>query len=347
MSQKAPYIVGKSDAMRRLEDTIMTVAPTNATVLIYGESGTGKELVAKALHYYSSRAERPLIIVNSSAISPNLLEAEMFGHTKGAFTGAHKDRNGYAHAADKGTLFLDEIGEMPTYLQAKILRMIQFGEIQRVGSRASVYEKVNIRLIVATNRDLQGEVRKETFREDLFYRLKVIYIVVPPLRARKEDIQPLVNHFLRMYTNEYQRDLIIPSSTIDLMMQYHWHGNVRELESIVQRAVVLEGQPRSDPNREGEPRVKDRNRRELGVLDRDTLAEYLNILVGVTQMEQRLSSSATSQPTLEEIKYMAILERLTKCHGILSQTAKSLGVSLKGLKYMLAKMRAMGIHIPD
>jgi len=233
-------IIGKSKAMEEVYDRIQKVAPTPATVLIEGESGTGKELVAKSIHFNSPRREKPFIAVNCSALSENLLESELFGHEKGAFTGAVSMKKGRFELADGGTLFLDEIGELSLSLQVKLLRVLQEKVFERVGGVKPV--SVDIRLIAATNKDLQEEVRHSRFREDLYFRLDVVRIVLPPLRIRTEDIRLLAHHFLKKYAPE--RTIGIPLTGIDpeverLFHHYSWPGNVRELENIIERAVIL------------------------------------------------------------------------------------------------------------
>lgn len=233
-----PEILGRSPAVEELRSIIATVAPTEATVLINGESGTGKELVARALHTASERAARPLVTVNCAALAENLLESELFGHERGAFTGADKRREGRFVQADGGTLFLDEIGEMPLALQAKLLRALQQGEVQRVGSDKPL--TVDVRVIAATNRNLQTEVAEKRFREDLYFRLNVINIDVPPLRRRPEDIPLLAAHFLQRYAERNRKSIKgFSPQALDAMLRYDWPGNVRELENAVERAAIL------------------------------------------------------------------------------------------------------------
>ncbi|MEX0775204.1 MAG: sigma 54-interacting transcriptional regulator [Phycisphaeraceae bacterium] len=231
-------IIGTSPAMLDVLATIAQVAPSRATALLLGETGVGKELIAKAIHFNSPRREKPLIRINCGALSPQLLESELFGHVKGAFTGALRDKIGRFEAADGGTLFLDEIGTLTMELQVKLLRVLQEREFERVGDHRTV--KVDVRVIAATNLDLDEEVRKGAFREDLYYRLNVVTINIPPLRARREDIPRLVDHFLDRYNRENQRDLKkISRDVLNTMLRYPWPGNVRELENAMERAVVL------------------------------------------------------------------------------------------------------------
>ena len=231
-------IIGRSDQLKRMLGFIETVAPTEATVLITGESGTGKELVARALHTASTRADKPLVTVNCAALTETLLESELFGHEKGAFTGADRRREGRFVQANGGTLFLDEIGEMPLQLQAKLLRALQQGEIQRVGSDIPI--TVDVRVIAATNRNLLREAQEKRFREDLFFRLNVISIEVPALRQRGDDIPLLAAYFLQRFAERNRKSIKgFSPQALDSMRRYQWPGNVRELENAVERAVIL------------------------------------------------------------------------------------------------------------
>ncbi|MFO7964956.1 MAG: sigma-54 dependent transcriptional regulator [Desulfobacterales bacterium] len=231
-------IIGKSRAMQDLFETMARIAPTDATVLITGESGTGKELIANAVHQNSPRHDHPFITVNCAALPENLLESELFGHVKGAFTGADSHRKGRFHLADTGSVFLDEIGEMPKIIQTKILRVLQEGEFEPVGSSHTM--KINARVIAATNKNLEEEVRKGNFRKDLYYRLNVVNLAIAPLRERREDIPLLVNHFLKKFS-EKNRRLIkgISPRAMDVIMRHPWPGNVRELENVMERSVIL------------------------------------------------------------------------------------------------------------
>jgi len=231
-------LIGRSESMKKVYDTIQRVAVTNSPILIRGETGTGKELVARALHGFSRRASRPFIKVNCSALSPGLLESEMFGHEKGSFTGATARKEGRFMLADAGTIFLDEIGEMPGPMQAKLLRVLQDGEFERVGGVETI--RADVRIIAATNRDLEQAMQNGTFREDLFFRLNVIPIEIPPLRERLEDIPDLLAYCLHKYniTCAKQIEGFEPGIEQNLL-KYRWPGNIRELENIVERAVVL------------------------------------------------------------------------------------------------------------
>jgi len=232
--------IGKSKAMREVFEMIRKVAPANASVLVEGESGTGKELVAKSIHFNSPRGDKPFIAVNCSALSENLLESELFGHERGAFTGAVTKKKGRFELADNGTLFLDEIGELSTSLQVKLLRVLQEKAFERVGGTQPI--SVNIRIIAATNKKLEEEMVKGRFREDLFYRLNVVRILLPPLKQRQEDIHILVKHFIEKYASE--RKTAVPVKGIDqevgrLFYDYSWPGNVRELENLIERVMIL------------------------------------------------------------------------------------------------------------
>jgi DNA-binding NtrC family response regulator len=231
-------IIGKSSAMQQIFDLITQVAPRRSTVLIQGESGTGKELVAKAIHAASGRVDSPFIAINCGNIPSELLESELFGHVRGAYTGAVGLKKGLFEAADSGTLFLDEVATISMEIQAKLLRVIQEREFRRLGGLENI--KVDVRIIAATNMDLQANVHQGLFRDDLYYRLNVIAIKIPPLRERAEDIPLLSEHFLRKYAEENQRKyFILEPSALKALMDYRWPGNVRELENVIERAVVL------------------------------------------------------------------------------------------------------------
>jgi len=231
-------IVGESGAIRTVLGIAATAAKSRSSVLITGETGTGKELIANVLHYNSKRAAGPLVKVNCGALPETLLESELFGHVKGSFTGALRDRKGRFEIADGGTLFLDEIGEMSPRLQVKLLRVLQEREFEPVGSARTV--SVDVRIVTATSKDLREEIRHGSFREDLYYRLNVIPIHLPPLRERREDIPLLVNHFLEKYNRENEKKVTkISRDVLDLLLDYSWSGNVRELENCIERAVVM------------------------------------------------------------------------------------------------------------
>lgn len=308
-------IIGRSPAITSMLSMIRTVAPTEATVLITGESGTGKELVARALHAQSLRKDEPLVTVNCAALAETLLESELFGHEKGAFTGADKRREGRFKQADRGTLFLDEIGEMPIGVQAKLLRALQQGEIQRVGSDKS--EHVDVRVIAATNRDLRKEVEERHFREDLYFRLNVISLEVPPLRQRKEDIPLLAAHFLSHYAERNHKNVKgFSAQCMDMLLHYDWPGNVRELQNAVERAVILcTGEYVTGP--------------ELPVNIAKLAAEAL-------PKSTDISSSLAGLP-LEEVERRAIEETLRETGDNKSAAARKLGITRATLHKKLRK----------
>ena len=230
-------LIGQSEALSQVFSLVEQVAPMNATVLIHGETGTGKGVVARAIHGSSVRKNRPMITVNCSALPANLIESELFGREKGAFTGANVRQIGRFELADRGTIFLDEIGEMPLELQSKLLRVIQDGEFERLGSPRTI--KTDVRIIAASNRNLENEIKNGRFREDLFYRLNVFPITLPPLRQRREDIPLLVNHFIAKFNKKIGKKIeILSKDTLNALQEYHWPGNVRELESVIERAVI-------------------------------------------------------------------------------------------------------------
>ena len=231
-------IVSKNEQMQKLFDVIKKVSHYKSTVLITGESGTGKELIARALHYNSDRSQNPFIAVNCGAIPENLLESELFGHARGAFTDAIRTKKGLFEEADAGTLFLDEIGELPGQLQVKLLRVLQDGEIRRIGESKPI--QIDVRIVAATVKDLQKEVNEGRFREDLFYRLNVLPLHIPPLRERKEDIPLLIHHFIGKYNEAMNKNIKnIGHKALETLMSYKWYGNVRELENTIERAIVL------------------------------------------------------------------------------------------------------------
>jgi DNA-binding NtrC family response regulator len=233
-------ITGASPPMLEVFKMVRSIAPTGSTVLITGESGTGKELIAKAVHALSPRSEAPFISINCGALPEGLLESELFGHVKGAFTDAHQNKKGLFEAAHRGTLFLDEVGDMNPSAQAKVLRVLQEGELERVGGNDTI--KVDVRVIAATNKDLQAEIAAQRFREDLYYRLAVVPIELPPLRARREDVPGLVDHLLELVcaSNERKPKRVV-AGAMTLLMQHDWPGNVRELKNVVERLVILTG----------------------------------------------------------------------------------------------------------
>jgi transcriptional regulator with GAF, ATPase, and Fis domain len=270
-------IVGGSDAVQYVFFRVRQVAPTDATVLILGETGTGKGLVAHAIHEMSARKDRSMITVNCAALPANLIESELFGREKGAFTGAHAKQIGRFEVANGGTIFLDEIGEMPLELQAKLLRVLQEGEFERLGSPRTI--RVDVRVIVSTSRDLKAEIRNNRFREDLFYRLNVFPISMPPLRMRRDDIPHLVRHFVDKYARKVGRQIkTIPKSTLKSLQGYPWPGNVRELEHVIERAVITSTGPvfQLADRLEGESvETKEEPLKELAAMEQEHILKVL------------------------------------------------------------------------
>ena len=250
-------VIGNSPALEAVLEQVERVAPTNSTVLIQGETGTGKELIARAIHNISSRCGRPFVRLNCAAIPLDLLESELFGHEKGAFTGAIAQKTGRFELADKGTLFLDEVGDIPPALQPKLLRVLQEQEFERLGSTRT--HQVDVRLVAATNRNLMEMANRGEFRTDLYYRLNVFPVLLPPLRERREDIPALVAHFVEFYGRRMDREIEhVPPDTLSALSSYHWPGNIRELQNLIERAVILSNDgvlPNPLPSVEPEQRV--------------------------------------------------------------------------------------------
>ncbi len=306
-----PRIIGKSGQMQDITSKIQKVAPTNATVLIHGESGTGKELFARAIHNLSPRKDSPFVAINSAAIPRELLESELFGYERGAFTGAEARKLGKLELADKGTVFLDEIGDMDLMLQAKILRVLQDQVIERVGGGRPI--KIDVRVVAATNKDIEKAVEAKLFREDLFYRLNVFPIIIPPLRERREDIPPLAQHFLNKYSAEVRKGPItISEEAMDILMKFPWKGNVRELENVIERAVIY-----ADA---GSIRPEDLGMSESSVLE--ALAENV-------PMDGPLHAVAEAATRIAESR--RIRQALRQTGGNKSRAAELLQVSYKTL----------------
>jgi DNA-binding NtrC family response regulator len=287
-------IIGKSKKMQEVFSLIEKVAPSNSTVVIYGGSGTGKELVAKAIHYNSPKADQPFIPFNCGTIPETLVESELFGHTKGAFTGAVQAKKGFFEEADGGTLFLDEISTIPLPVQVKLLRVLQEKELMRVGGAERI--KIDARVIAATNEDLEANMKKGKFREDLFYRLHVFPIFLPDLKDRREDIPLLAYHFLDLYTKETKKEIKgISKEAMTLLLEYDWPGNVRELENAVERAVIMaEGDqltPEDLPRnlREGFSDLVKKSVKEQKSLD-DIKAEYITEILKMTKGNKRIAA---------------------------------------------------------
>ncbi|MBU2489789.1 MAG: sigma-54 dependent transcriptional regulator [Proteobacteria bacterium] len=314
-------IVGKSQPMRELISLVAMVAPTEATVLINGESGTGKELVARSIHMNSARAARPLVVVNCAAMTETLLESELFGHEKGAFTGADRRRDGRFAQADGGSIFLDEIGEMPASMQAKLLRVIQEREVQPLGSDR--VRKVDVRILAATHRDFAAEVAAGRFREDLYYRLNVVTVRIPPLRERAEDAPLLAQHFLARYAEKNRKEARgFTPLAMDMLVKYSWPGNVRELENAVERAVILmTGQHVTEAE-----------------LPRPVVQAWTGTepAPGPAQASGPVPA-ANGAVSLEEVEKEAIARAMAAAFGNKSEAARVLGITRKTLHNKLKK----------
>jgi two-component system, NtrC family, response regulator AtoC len=314
-------IIGSSGALEKVLGIVRKVSKSNTTVLVRGETGTGKELIAGAVHHNSHRAARNFIKVNCAALQENLLESELFGHEKGAFTGADKQRIGRFEQADGGTLFLDEIGDMSPNTQAKILRVLQEHEFERLGGTRTI--KVDVRLIAATNRDLPTMVSAGTFREDLYYRLNVVTIDMPPLRERKEDIQALAGFFIRRFAGELKKKIEgVETDALKLLMRYNWPGNIRELENAIERAMLL--------------------------ADGTHIAmDDLRLGEAATSGAPRDASSIVKIPPtgipLEEIERLALVEALKMSNWVQKDAAELLAISPRVMNY---KIKTLGIEFP-
>ena len=306
-AQERFFMVGKSVAMVDVQNQIRKVAPSKASVLLLGESGTGKTLVAQIIHELSTRSRAPFVKINCASLPENLLESELFGYEKGAFTGANKSKLGRVEEADGGTLFLDEVGELTLPLQAKLLRFIQEREFERRGG--AVTKKVDVRVIAATNKDLALAVSDGAFREDLFYRLNVFPIQVPPLRERNEDIPALLSHFLEKTSQEYGRNIEITRRAMALMERYEWPGNVREMENLIERMVIM-----ADDD----------------TIDADILPGHLSGLTADQNGEPPISR-------IEEMERKEILAALERNGWNQTRTAKDLGLTLRQISYRVRK----------
>jgi two-component system, NtrC family, response regulator AtoC len=306
-------IIGRSGPMQEIFATIERVAPSRATVLLTGESGVGKDLIARAIHFHSPRKDKPLVKINCTAIPENLMESELFGYEKGAFTGAQTSKPGKFEQADSGTVFLDEIGDVPASIQVKLLRVLQEREFERLGSNLTRH--IDVRLVAATNQDLRAALEQGTFREDLYYRLNVVPINIPPLRERKQDIPFLANHFVRKLAPDTgSRVERITDAAMEKLMAYHWPGNVRELENVIERSLVMVSGTEldaSDIKLESAPRPRPQSG------DAHFLPE------GVT---------------LDEYEQEIIREALKRADGNKSQAARLLGLTRNALRYRLTQM---------
>ena len=311
-------IIAISAKMKSLLETLVMVAPSDATVLIMGESGTGKEVIANAIHHNSPRAGEPFIKVSCAALPETLLESELFGHEKGAFTGAVARREGRFQLAHRGTIFLDEVGEMSPALQTKLLRVLQEKEFEPVGSARTV--KVDIRVITATNRDLEKEVKEGRFREDLYYRLNVVPLLLPPLRERREDIPPLADHFLAIYREKNRKPVRgISGKALDLLIRYDWPGNIRELENCIERAVIL-------------------SREEVIVP-----ADFPPPILMLSQEDRTDGFAIPSGISLEEVERVLIVKTLDETGGNRTRASEILGINRRTLQN---KLKQYGLNIP-
>lgn len=307
-------IVGSSDEMKRIYALLTKVSKSESTILIQGESGTGKELIARFIHYNSRRSKGPFIKVNCAALAEGVLESELFGHEKGAFTGSIRQRKGRFELAHQGTIFLDEIADLAGGVQVKLLRVIQEGELERVGGEQTI--RVDVRIIAATNKDLTDMVHKSQFREDLYYRLNVIPIELPPLRKRKSDIPELVEFFLKRLARENKRKAIqLDPDAMDLLLDYPWPGNIRELENVLERAVVLCDSDRITAN-------------ELPfVHEASASSSEMPIQIFNGNLDDRLA----------DIEKQLLLKAMQEAHGVKTRAARSLGIKTSTLYYKLEK----------
>jgi len=331
---KFENIIGSSPAMQKVYALVQRVVDTDTTILVLGETGTGKELVARALHYNSVRREGPFIALHCAAIPSELLESEMFGHEKGAFTGALQRRIGMFEAAGGGTLFLDEIGEMPHSTQSKLLRAIQEREIRRIGGHETI--GINVRLVCATNRDLAEEVKLGRFREDLFYRINVVPVTVPALRDRKEDIPLLAQHFVQRFAKDLNREAPqFTAPAMDLLLQYSWPGNVRELEHAIERLLVT-----CDSNKIGAEDLP------FVISQADAATAHIAARLAATTPSVNLGEKLGFDETrgldlpkiTEDIERRAIEEALRRTDGVITEAARALHITRRMLRYKMDKL---------
>lgn len=308
--------IGSSNSIQQIFSLINRVSELNVNVLISGESGTGKELVARAVHYSGSRKDGPFIPVNCGAIPETLIESEFFGHSKGAFTGATRDKKGLFEEANGGTIFLDEIGDLPIHLQVKLLRVLEEKKVRPLGKTESV--SIDVRIISATNKNLEQEIMDNKFREDLFYRLNVIKVAMPPLRERKDDIPMLALHFLHKFATEMDKKITgISNEALEELEKYHYPGNIRELENIIARCVALETNE---------------------IIKKDSLPK-LNTEGDYIDLTDTLNAKDSIDLVLGDVEKQIIENALKSSRGNKSETAKMLGITLRSLRYRLAKHR--------
>jgi DNA-binding NtrC family response regulator len=341
-----PGVVGSSPAMRRVYRRTRLVAPTRASVLIVGETGTGKELIARAIHRLSPRVEGPYVRVNCGALSESLLESELFGHIKGAFTGALDNKTGRFEAAHLGTIFLDEISSMSFKLQVKLLRVLQEREFERVGESRTI--RVDTRVIAATNQFLEDEIGAGRFRDDLYYRLNVVPIQLPPLRERREDIAALARFFVGRYSEENRRDAPeVPSEVLKAMQEYDWPGNVRELENYIERAVVLSQGGPLDPDIIGLPGKGERRLRPPGTRETD-LQGLIQELVRVGIQTIPAKNGNLHGRVVDGVERELIEQVMQLCNGVQIKAAERLGINRNTLhKKVSSYMEGQGDDAAD
>lgn len=329
-------IIGKSSKMKQIFSMLETIAPSDATILVRGETGTGKELIATAVHNLSKRSNGPLIKLNCAAISETLLESELFGHEKGAFTDAKEARKGRFELADSGTLFLDEIGDITPALQVKLLRILQEQEFERVGGNKTI--KTNVRLVAATNRNLEEMVQKGEFREDLFYRLNVIPVNLPPLRERYEDVKLLIEHYMQKHMKEHRKQMTFSKPALELLLDYPWPGNIRELQNTIERIVLI------CPDGNIVPEMLNH------VLPFNYQRMHMNVqpavvpVQDVTQITTASSNHSDEQPAqrltktnLQDMEKESIIQALVDNFGIQTKAAKQLGMTARQIGYKIRK----------
>ncbi len=309
-------IIGKSEVMKTVFETVKASAPTRSTILLQGESGTGKELVARAIHQNSDRKNFPFIIVNSGSLPPDLLESNLFGHVKGAFTGAVSNKKGLFEAAEKGTIFFDEISSLNMETQSKLLRVMQDREFMKLGGTKTI--RVDVRVIAATNADLEEQISEKMFREDLFYRLNVIKIELPLLKERKEDIPLLVKHFLDTYSKENKKEILgVTDDVMEILMSYDWPGNIRELENLIERAVVLT---------------------KSKLISRKNLPPFLLASQEETSAVASVNNELNLKENIQTFQKKAIISALKQAKGIQKKAANLLGVKPTTLNEMIKRL---------
>jgi len=333
--EDSDQIIGKSKVMQEVYKLIGQVSESDVTVLIQGESGTGKELVARAIYQHSRRKDSPFLAINCAAIPETLLESELFGHEKGAFTGANKRRIGKLEQCNKGTILLDEVGDMTLSTQAKILRVLQEGEFERIGGNETI--KIDVRVLASTNRKLEELIKEGKFREDLYYRLKVMTIVLPPLRERKEDIQELAEYFFRLYNQQLDKKVsYIDPPVYDKLCSYHWPGNVRELSNTIKRALILaKGEVLTE-----EDILFDVENETFYFANEEQLEKRLNKVLDPLFLDiARFWRTGLHTNLLEKVEKFLIQRALTETKGNQVQAAKLLGISRNTLRHRIEKYK--------